>query len=74
MKSRDVICTMGQDKFCLFFYAACAVVLAVLLCGCGQGPTEEDMAVACASHRSPTWSDVARCEAADSARHEEEVK
>lgn len=75
MKSRDTICTMGQDKLVKFVgVVAIIAVVAILLCGCERDPTEEDMAVACASHRSPTWGDVARCEAADSARHEGAVK
>lgn len=27
MKSRDTICTNGQDKLCIFFYAVCMVAL-----------------------------------------------
>lgn len=57
-----------KDQYSKFFLCIVAVVavatIAILLCGCERGPTEEDMAENCASHRTPTWGDVIDCKAA----------
>lgn len=43
-------------------------IAAVLLCGCDRGPSDDDMAQNCASHRTPTWNDLIFCK---TAKHEE---
>lgn len=54
---------------------ALVLLIAFLLCGCERGPTEADMA-GCATHRTPTWSDVIDCnfEKERAARHQGEAK
>lgn len=61
----DEICTEGQDKLVKFVGIIFVVgLVAALLCGCDRGPSEEDMAQNCASHRTPTWADLIFCKAA----------
>lgn len=73
----DEICTAGQDKLVKFVGIVFAIgIVAILLCGCDRGPSEEDMAGCSVRGGGPpiTSREVAECAVERAARHEGEVK